>query len=46
MERFVADNLLMVGYFNNFMETHIIEPVAHIIRKNLIEHTDGWFKIY
>ena len=46
IDRFVADNLLMVGYFTHFIETHIITFIAEIIRKALLEHPDGWFKIY
>jgi hypothetical protein len=46
IDRFIADNLLMVGYFLHFIDSNIIGYISNLIRNNLIQNADGWFKIY
>jgi hypothetical protein len=46
IDRFIADNMLMTGYFLHFIDENIILYIAELIRKELIKYADGWFKIY
>lgn len=38
--------MLMVGYFLHFIDENVICYIADLIRNSLINHSDGWFKIY
>lgn len=36
----------MVGYFTHFIEENVITAIAKLIRKELEDQPEGWFKIY
>ena len=35
LERFIADNMLMVGYFTHHLNEHILVPINKLIRRQL-----------
>lgn len=38
--------MLMVGYFLHFIDEKVIGSIADMIRKELVDQPEGWFKVY
>lgn len=39
LDRFIGDNLLMVGYFQHFVEQQVTLHIGEMVRKELVKHS-------